>query len=163
MRRIPVQRKRLILCIALPLAVGSASALLVPGSASYRAAFDALCPAMRMRVFQLVWCITYLLQGIALYCVSASGAPRSAISGARYAYALQLALSPVWFLLFFRIRAYAASFVCAVALWIAIVLTLIRFDRISKPAGCLLLPHMLWVAVNSYWNLCAYAHALTGK
>ena len=43
-----------------------------------------------------------------------------------------------------------------VILWILILITALRFGRIRKPAGYLLVPYLLWVAFAGYLNLGIY-------
>ncbi|MEN6293722.1 MAG: tryptophan-rich sensory protein [Methanobacterium sp.] len=43
-----------------------------------------------------------------------------------------------------------------VFLWIAILATIIIFYRISKPAGILLLPYIIWVTIASYLTYTVY-------
>jgi len=38
-------------------------------------------------------------------------------------------------------------------LWVAILITLIRFWRIDKVAGILLIPYLAWVSFAGYLNL----------
>ena len=52
--------------------------------------------------------------------------------------------------------AYLFSFVWLVGLWIAIAANLAAFYRISKPAGLLLTPYLLWVSFAGYLNLSVY-------
>jgi benzodiazapine receptor len=43
--------------------------------------------------------------------------------------------------------------VVILALWVAILLTIIRFFRLSTAAGALLLPYILWVSFASILNI----------
>ena len=47
---------------------------------------------------------------------------------------------------FFNLKWYLFAFLWLVILWILILITALRFGRIRKPAGYLLVPYLLWVA-----------------
>ena len=47
-------------------------------------------------------------------------------------------------------------FVWLAALWALILATLVRFYRIRKTAGYLLIPYLLWVTFAGYLNLGVY-------
>ena len=78
------------------------------------------------------------------------------ISSALYAYAAQLAFNFLWPILFFSFGLYLFSFIWLILLWILILITLLRFWRISKPAGDLLRPYLAWVTFAGYLNLGVY-------
>jgi tryptophan-rich sensory protein len=41
-------------------------------------------------------------------------------------------------------------------LWIAILVTIITFAKISKPAAWLLLPYLIWVSFAAYLNFAIF-------
>ncbi len=148
-----IKWKKLLVCLAVPLLVGGLSALISGGGMD---AFETMNqPPLSPPgwLFPVVWTILYLLMGYAWYRVSESGAPRGEIARARSAYTLQLALNFFWSIWFFNFRLYLFSFVWLVALWVAILITLIRFWRIDKVAGILLIPYLAWVTFAGYLNL----------
>ncbi len=109
-------------------------------------------------LFGPVWTALYALMGIALHVVSRRGSGSKSLRLAYSAFGAQLALNAGWSFLFFGRRSPLYAFVEIVLLWAAIVLTVIAFFRISKPAGLLLLPYLLWTtfaaALNfSIWRL----------
>ena len=148
-----IQWKKLILCIAIPLAVGGISALL---TSSGMEAFQALNkPPLSPPgwLFPVVWTLLYILMGIASYLVLTSGKPsRSALTF----YGLQLLFNFFWSIIFFNLERYLFAFVWLIALWILIFITTVLFYKISKPAGYLMIPYLLWVAFAGYLNLFIY-------
>jgi tryptophan-rich sensory protein len=103
-------------------------------------------------VFGPVWTVLYLLMAIAGWQVweRARG-----WSGARLAlglFFLQLALNALWSVLFFGLRNPAAGLAEITILWLAILATVIAFFPISRLAGWLMLPYLLWVSYASYLN-----------
>lgn len=147
--------KRLLLCLAIPLAVGGLGALLSAGMSDYGAMVKPpLSPPGW--VFPVVWSILYLLMGYASYRVVESGAPKEDIRKALTLYGLQLAANFLWPLLFFGAGWFLLSFFWLIALWVLIFLTLRTFSRIDETAGNLLIPYILWVTFAAYLNFGIY-------
>ncbi len=144
--------KLLLLCLAVPLAVGGLSALLTRGSMDAYATMNQPPLAPPGWVFPVVWTILFVLMGVASYLVLISGNNRNAISEALRLYGLQLAVNFFWSILFFNLSLCWAAFVWLVLLWGLVLLTLLRFFRISRPAGWLLIPYLIWVTFAGYLN-----------
>ena len=143
--------KLLILCLVLPLAVGGLSAFVTGSMGAYSGMIQPpLAPPGW--VFPVVWTVLFVLMGVASYLVLTSGKDRLAISGALRVYGLQLVVNFFWSILFFRLSLCWAAFVWLVLLWGLVLLTLLRFSRISKAAGWLLTPYLLWVTFAGYLN-----------
>lgn len=51
---------------------------------------------------------------------------------------------------------YLAAFIWLVLLWLLILAAAVLFCKISKPAGLLLIPYLLWVAFAGYLNFAVY-------
>lgn len=96
-------------------------------------------------IFGPVWTTLYLLMGIADRVVSQQG-ETDAIHRARTIYRIQLGLNALWSVLFFGRRSPLAGFVEIVFLWVAIVLTIFAFARISRFAALLLVPYLVWTS-----------------
>lgn len=148
-----IQWKELIICIAIPLATGILSALLTRNGMK---TFETLTkPALSPPgwLFPIVWTILYILMGIASYLVLSSG---NTGQNALTVYAIQLAFNFLWSIIFFNQRAYFFAFIWLIALWLLILLTTILFYQISKPAGYLMSPYLLWVTFAGYLNYAIY-------
>ena len=151
-----IDKKRLIICLAIPLVVGGAAGLLTMNSME---AFEALNqpPLSPPRwLFPVVWTVLYVLMGIASYLVSVSDAPHEEKARALWTYGIQLAFNFLWPIAFFNLKWYLFAFLWLMILWILILITALRFGRIRKPAGYLLVPYLLWVAFAGYLNLGIY-------
>ena len=147
--------KKLIICLAIPLAVGGLASLLSGGMADYRVMNQPpLSPPGW--VFPIVWTILYLLMGYASYRVLVSGAEQEKIRKALTFYGAQLALNFIWPIIFFGFEIYLVAFFILIALWILIFLTIRAFSKIDERAGDLLLPYLLWVTFAGYLNLGVY-------
>lgn len=147
--------KKLILCLAIPLAVGGLATLLSGGMGDYRA-FNQPPLSPPGWVFPVVWTILYLLMGYASYRVLTSGAEPAQIRRALTFYGAQLALNFLWPIVFFGFDLYLVAFLLLIALWVLIFLTIRAFSKIDERAGDLLLPYLLWVTFAGYLNLGVY-------
>lgn len=143
--------KKLLVCLAIPLAVGGLAALLSGGMSDYGVmAKPPLSPPDW--VFPVVWSILYLLMGYASYRILESGAPKEEIQKALTLYGLQLFANFLWPLLFFGGGWFLLSFFWLILLWTLIFLTIRAFSRIDETAGNLLIPYILWVTFAAYLN-----------
>ena len=147
--------KKLLINLALPLAVGGLSALISGGMGNYQVMNQPpLSPPGW--VFPVVWTILYLLMGYGAYRVSQSGAEQEEIRKAMGVYWAQLALNFLWSPVFFGLQWYLVAFFILVALWVLIYLTINRFSKLDKLAGDLLIPYLLWVTFAGYLNFGVY-------
>jgi len=103
-------------------------------------------------LFGPVWTVLYALMAIAAWLVWRSGGIRSHRS-AFALFGIQLALNALWSWLFFAWKAGAWAFAEVLVLWLFILATLLAFWRVSRLAGALLLPYLLWVAFAAALNL----------
>jgi len=148
-----IQWKNLITCLAIPLAAGSLSTLLTQNN---RKAFESIHKPFLAPpgwLFPVVWTILYILMGIASYLVLTSGKPKDT---ALTVYGIQLAFNFFWPIIFFRLELYLFAFIWLVLLWLLILKTANLFYQISKPAGYLMLPYLLWVTFAGYLNFSIY-------
>lgn len=145
-------RKRLIINLVIPLAVGGLSALLSGGMDAYKQLqHPPLSPPGWL--FPIVWSILYLLMGYSAYRVQVSGKDSSKIRTATVFYALQLFVNFLWPLIFFGLGWLLTAFMTLVVLWILIYITMRLFSDLDELAGDLLLPYILWVTFAGYLNL----------
>ena len=100
----------------------------------------------------MVWTLLFFLMGVASYLVSVGEDVRGDKRRALTLYALQLGANFLWTILFFNLGRYLLAFVWLLFLWVLILCTLRLFWRLSRPAGLLLLPYLLWVAFAGYLN-----------
>ena len=145
--------KTLIICIAIPLAVGGLSAFLTRGSMATFSQLNKPPLSPPGILFPIVWTILYTLMGIASYLVITSGKPSTQINEALLIYALQLGINFFWSIFFFNLEWYLFSFFWLVLLWIFIFRTIQLFLPISQIAAYLMLPYLAWVTFAGYLNL----------
>ena len=103
-------------------------------------------------VFGPVWVTLYLLMGVAVFFVWRLRLSTGAAQIAFIVFWIQLALNILWSGLFFGLKSPAAGLVNIILLWLAILINIILFFRVSVIAGVLLIPYLLWVSVATYLN-----------
>jgi benzodiazapine receptor len=103
-------------------------------------------------LFGPAWITLYLLMAIAAWLVWQKGLAHPGVRAALAAFVTQLLLNALWAPVFFGLRAPLAGAVVIVLLWLAILLTMVLFWKISRPAAWLLLPYLLWVTYASALN-----------
>ncbi len=146
-----IQWKELILSFVIALGVGGLSALLTPDSKEIYSALTKPPLAPPGEVFPIVWTALFILMAIAAYLVYVSDSSQK--NAALAVYALQLFFNFLWTVLFFAFRVCLPAFVCLVILWVLILITVLRFYRINRAAGYLMLPYLAWVTFAGYLNL----------
>ena len=107
-------------------------------------------------VFGPVWTILFLLMGISLFLAWSKGFDNSQVKIALLIFAAQLILNVLWSILFFGLKSPLFAFIEIVILWVFILLTIIYFYPISKPASFLLIPYILWVTFASVLNFAIF-------
>jgi len=126
-------------------------------------------------VFAPVWTILFLLMGVALYLVWLKRwQPELPLHGRaskawnRFSqklltgtwreenivliFGIQLGLNIFWSVCFFYFQLPGLAFFELIMLWFAILYTIVNFYRVSKLAGYLLIPYILWVTFAGYLN-----------
>ncbi|MBK7172413.1 MAG: tryptophan-rich sensory protein [Bacteroidales bacterium] len=93
----------------------------------------------------------YILMGISLYLVWKQEAGKQR-NQAILIFMLQLILNFGWSFLFFYFNLIGIALIEIIALWIMIVLMLIKFRRIKPLAAYLNIPYLLWVSFATALN-----------
>ncbi|WP_281773925.1 MULTISPECIES: TspO/MBR family protein [Methanobacterium] len=102
--------------------------------------------------FGPIWTTLYILIGIALFLVWRQGWDRRDVRFAIGIFAVQLVLNILWSLVFFGLHSILGGFIVIFLLWIAILANMVAFYVLSKPAGLLFVPYIIWVSIASYLN-----------
>ncbi len=104
-------------------------------------------------LFAPAWITLYLLMGIAAFLIWRQGLGQKGVRVALVIFLVQLVLNALWSVVFFGLQSPLWGVVVILALWVAILLTIIRFFKLSTAAGALLLPYILWVSFASVLNV----------
>lgn len=149
-----MQKKTLIKCIVLPLAVGAVSGFLCRNGMKEFMNMPQPPLSPPAWVFPIVWTILYVLMGIASYdiWVSESKGRGKALT----LYGIQLAFNFFWSILFFNVKDYLFAFGWLMAMWLLIIMTAVSFYGIKKKAGYLLIPYIIWTTFAAYLNYGVY-------
>ncbi len=103
-------------------------------------------------IFFPVWTILYTLMGVSLYLVWEKGLQHRDVKTGVLLFGLQLGLNTLWSLLFFGLKSPYYAFLEIIVLWLAILLTMVQFWKISKVSSLLLIPYLLWVSFAALLN-----------
>jgi len=104
-------------------------------------------------VFGPVWTILYALMGISFYLIWTSKAEKITKQTAMIVFGGQLVLNAFWSIIFFGARNPFYALIDIVLMWLAIIITMLWFRKISRPAFLLLVPYIIWVTYAAYLNL----------
>jgi len=112
-------------------------------------------------LFGPAWTTLYILMAISLYIVwveydKREFRRRDAIKPALMAFGAQLVLNAVWSFLFFGLKSPLFGLIGIIAVWLAIVVTMIKFWKVSKNATWLLVPYILWVSFATIVNFAVW-------
>jgi benzodiazapine receptor len=109
-------------------------------------------------VFSPVWISLFVLMGISLFLLWEKTLHYPGVRTALFWFAVQLGLNILWSILFFGLKSPFFALIEIIVLWIAIFLTILKSLRVSKLAGVLLIPYLIWVGFAaglnySIWSL----------
>lgn len=104
-------------------------------------------------LFAPAWITLFVLMGIAAFIVWRRGLSERQVKIALGIFLIQLVLNALWSVVFFGLKTPLGGLIVIVVLWIAILLTILNFSKISTAAGILLLPYILWVSFAAVLNL----------
>ena len=146
---VPLKRHALLLgaCLLVSFLPGALGAAFPPGEWYAHLEKSSLTPPGW--VFPIAWTLLYIAIGVALYLFLVQAPPPKRRAGL-VVFAIQLVLNGAWSWIFFGLHEVAAALVEIVALWLAIVATLVVFRRSSRAAATLLVPYLAWVSFATY-------------
>ncbi len=103
-------------------------------------------------LFGPVWTILYLMMGISLFIIWKEDLKNKVVKSAFTVFMIQLFLNTIWSIVFFGMQSLAGGLIIIVLLWIMILITILKFMKISRVAGILLIPYLLWVSFATFLN-----------
>ncbi|WP_337174862.1 TspO/MBR family protein [Paludisphaera sp.] len=104
-------------------------------------------------LFGPVWSTLYLLMAASAWRVwRRDDAPAGRRKEALACWGFQLALNVGWSWLFFGLHRPTLAFVELVALWLAILATIVATARVDRPAAWMLAPYLAWVTFAGALN-----------
>ncbi len=103
-------------------------------------------------LFAPVWIMLYFLIGVSAFLVWREGLSKRETRTAMLLFLVQLVLNAAWTPIFFGLRLPKAAFVLIIAMWLAILATILSFRKISAVAAILMLPYIIWVGFAAVLN-----------
>ena len=100
-------------------------------------------------IFPIVWTILYFMMAVSYYLVSSKEKTLGI-------YLAQLIFNSLWTVLFFGLKLRLLAFIWLVILFILVIIMLIKYYKLNKTAGYLLIPYSLWLIFAGYLNLSIY-------
>jgi translocator protein len=102
-------------------------------------------------VFGPVWTTLFALMGISLYFLWYKKSDKK-FRAAMYIFSAQFFVNIFWNFLFFGLESPLLGLVSIIIMWVLIALTIKEFYRISKKAGIVLIPYIIWVSIATALN-----------
>lgn len=102
-------------------------------------------------VFGPVWSVLYILMAVAAWVVWKQGGWKRQ-QGPLLVFVGQLTLNALWTPVFFGMHRPDLAFAVIVLLWLAIVVTVYTFWKVSRAAAGCLLPYLAWVTFAAALN-----------
>jgi translocator protein len=96
-------------------------------------------------IFPVAWTLLYMLSALAAWVVWHAPGKESDHTLAMIWFFIQLAVGVLWSFVFFWLHSPALGLAVIMAFLVAIVITIVMFDRLSRVASLLLIPLALWV------------------
>jgi benzodiazapine receptor len=103
-------------------------------------------------VFPIAWTILYMLSALAAWLVWHAPGRESDHTLAMIWFFIQLVVGVLWSAAFFWLHSPALGLAVIMAFLIAITITIVLFDRLSRVAALLLIPLLLWVCFATGLN-----------
>lgn len=127
--------------------IGSAASISAP---DFYARLTKPTWAPQAGVFGPVWTVLYIMMAVAGWQIYRSDPPNVRVL--LWLFVVQLVLNALWSWTFFKWESGAGSMATIVALWLAIVVVIVGFWRVSPLAGALMLPYLAWVSFAAALN-----------
>ena len=102
-------------------------------------------------VFGVVWTVLYALMGISATGIYAAPPSRARSRGLNL-FVAQLIVNFFWSPIFFNAQAYGFAFVWLLLLWVLVLLMILQFRKVDKPAAWLQIPYFAWLTFAAYLN-----------
>jgi len=103
-------------------------------------------------LFGIIWPVLYLLMSIAAYIIYQTPQTLER-KEATTIYWIQLFVNFLWPIVFFRFEWYWIAVGIIILLDILVLITTLRFYKINKAAGYLMIPYLLWILFATYLNI----------
>ena len=103
-------------------------------------------------LFGVIWPVLYLLMSIAAYIIYQTPQTLERKEATTF-YWIQLFVNFLWPIVFFRFEWYWIAVGVIILLDILVSITTLRFYKINKAAGYLMITYLLWILFATYLNI----------
>jgi len=103
-------------------------------------------------VISIIWTTLFTLMGISLYLVWMKGIRTGSARLPLSVFGIQLAVNVAWNYFFFGLQSPLFGLIVILILWVLIAVNIVAFARISRVAGALLIPYIIWVSIAATAN-----------
>ena len=152
-------RRRLIELIALALFVALCLGIDTLGASVVQTSVDTWYAELAKpaftppdRLFGPVWTLLYVLMAVAAWRVWRA-ADRDTARGPLTLFALQLALTLGWTVVFFGLLKIGAAVATIIVLDVGVIVTVLAFRTVDRIAALLMVPYLAWVAFATILNI----------
>ena len=102
-------------------------------------------------LFGPVWTTLFALMGVSLYWIWGFRLEKNFKRAISF-FGVQFVLNILWNFFFFGLQNPLIGLIEIILLWIAIAVTIFEFYKLSKKAGLILLPYIIWVSIATVLN-----------
>lgn len=146
----------LFVCVAIPLVVGgTAGFYTVSEIGSWYSTLQKPWFNPPNWIFGPVWTTLYIVMGYSCWRIWNTPAGK-ARRNALIVYGIQLFLNFWWSILFFHFQQIGLALIEIGLLWISLIVMIVQFYKLDKPAGLLQIPYILWVSFASLLTAAIY-------
>ncbi len=103
-------------------------------------------------VFGPVWTMLYALMGVSGYRIYRIGMRKKPVRDAIVFFGVQLLLNAIWSPVFFGAHNIPFAFAIIIAMWVSIIVTILRFNKLDDISALLLMPYLGWVSFATVLN-----------
>ena len=141
------------IAIAIPLAVGTASAALTKDNMNVYSKLNTPPLSPPAFLFPLVWTILYILMGVSSAMIyTRRESNQDAVNKGLTFYGVSLVLNFAWSIVFFNFQAAFFALLVLIALLYTIIRTILEYRKVWPQAAYLQIPYAIWVAFAGYLN-----------
>lgn len=103
-------------------------------------------------VFMPVWITLYTLMAIAVFLIWRKDIEEGKNKKAFILFWVQLGVNASWSVVFFGFQSIFTGFIVIICLWALVLVTTIKFFKITRLAGALLVPYIAWLTIAASLN-----------
>jgi benzodiazapine receptor len=107
-------------------------------------------------VFPIVWGLLFMTMALSAWLVWRRNCSQGDKTTALAWFGIQLVLNVLWTVAFFALHSPGLGLAVVLLLLVSIVLTIVFFDKVSRPAALLLVPYLLWVGFATGLNFAVW-------